>query len=95
MTYPLLAIAVLIIPVLLDFFLKTQVFSVRQNWLTLCILLVFTLVFDVILTGLPIVTYNVSSLLGVYIGSIPIEDFSYTFAMVFIPIILMTFYEQR
>lgn len=45
-------------------------------------LLALTVIFDNILTGLPIITYNQSLISGLSIGSAPIEDFMYTVAVV-------------
>lgn len=41
-----------------------------------------TLVFDQLLTGLPIVFYDNSKRIGVELGYAPIEDFTYTFVVV-------------
>ncbi len=54
----------------------------RQTWLILAVLLVMTAVADQALTGLPIVLYNPYNFLGIRLGYVPIEDFSYTIAAV-------------
>jgi lycopene cyclase domain-containing protein len=57
-----------------------------RNWRTLLVLLtiltLLMLVFDTYLTTLPIVEYNKSLVLGLRIGSIPLEDFGYLLAVV-------------
>ena len=54
----------------------------KTTLITFAILLPAMLIFNGYLTSLPIVSYNNSSILGVKIGSIPIEDFSYLIAAV-------------
>lgn len=66
--------------------LRTRVLARRSTLLAVAVLLAFTAVFDNILTGLPIVTYNDSLTLGIRLGYAPIEDFMYTLgAVVFVP----------
>lgn len=45
-------------------------------------LILLTVIFDNLLTGLPIVNYDSSLISGIRIGSAPIEDLSYTIAVV-------------
>ena len=52
--------------------------------LTLAIMLVTTAIFDNVIIGVGLVAYDPSTLLGVYIGIAPIEDFAYTLAGVMI-----------
>jgi len=49
---------------------------------TLLVLLVATAVFDSLLVGLGLVTYDLTKILGIYIGKAPIEDFAYTLVVV-------------
>jgi lycopene cyclase domain-containing protein len=53
----------------------------RQTWLALAIFLAFTVVFDAILTGLPIVTYGEDALTGIRVGTTPVEDYVYGAAL--------------
>lgn len=59
-----------------------------RNWRTLValfgILFVLMLIFDSYLTGLPIVEYNKSLVLGIHIGPIPIEDFGYLIVVIIV-----------
>lgn len=48
----------------------------------LAVLTVCMIVFDTYLTGLPIVLYNSNSILGLKVGTIPIEDFGYLIVLV-------------
>lgn len=52
--------------------------------LTAGVALIAMLVFNTYLTSLPIVVYNTSSILGVYVSSFPIEDFGYLIAVIMI-----------
>ncbi len=53
----------------------------RAAWLALAVFLAFTLVFDAVLTGLPIVTYGATTALGIRLGPIPVEDLVYGAAL--------------
>lgn len=54
----------------------------RTLLIVFAILLMSMLVFDTYLTGLPIVLYNSNSILGLKLGTIPIEDFGYLIVVV-------------
>ncbi len=49
----------------------------RRTWVTLGVFLAFTVVFDAVLTGLPIVTYGEDHLSGLRLGTTPVEDYLY------------------
>jgi lycopene cyclase domain-containing protein len=53
----------------------------RQTWLALAAFLVFTVVFDALLTGLPIVTYGERAITGIRLGTTPVEDYLYGAAL--------------
>lgn len=57
-----------------------------SNWRTLlvlgAVLFILMLIFDTYLTALPIVEYNKSLVLGLHIGTIPLEDFSYLIVVI-------------
>jgi lycopene cyclase domain-containing protein len=60
------------------------------------ILLVCMLLFDTYLTALPIVLYNSNSILGVRLGSIPVEDFGYLVIVVLLgPALYEYFYNEK
>lgn len=68
----------------------------RKSLLLLLPLFVLTAVFDNILTGIPIVTYVPDSILGLRIGTSPIEDFGYALAaVILIPALSRKFYEKH
>ena len=49
----------------------------RSVVVTLCILIVCTAVFDSLIIAAGIVDYDTTKILGMYIGTAPIEDFMY------------------
>ncbi len=53
----------------------------RKTWLALAVFLAFTVVFDAILTGLPIVTYGTGTDTGIRVGTTPVEDYVYGAAL--------------
>jgi lycopene cyclase domain-containing protein len=80
-TYGLLALPFLAFVLLLDLIvLKTRVVITRDFWVVLGIMLGFTLVFDQLFTGLPIVHYDFSLTSNIRLWYAPIEDFTYTIA---------------
>ncbi len=53
----------------------------RSTWLAAGIFSAVTIVADLVLTGLPIVTYDPAQLSGLMIGPMPIEDLGYGVAL--------------
>lgn len=49
----------------------------RATWLGFVVFLGMTVIFDILLTGLPIVTYGPGTNSGIALGPIPVEDFLY------------------
>jgi len=49
----------------------------RRTWIALGAFLGFTVVFDALLTGLPIVTYGDQHVTGLRLGTTPVEDYLY------------------
>lgn len=79
--YITLALPFLAFVLLIDLvFLRTRVVTSRDFWIVLGIMLGFTLVFDQLFTGLPIVLYDFSLTSGIKLWHAPIEDFTYTIA---------------
>lgn len=68
----------------------------RKFWLLLLLILLLTAIFDNILTTLPIVTYVQNHILGIHIGTVPIEDFAYAIAAVIIvPALNRNFFDDN
>lgn len=49
----------------------------RSTWIAFAAFLAFTVVFDAVLTGIPIVVYDDAHLSGIRLGTTPVEDFLY------------------
>lgn len=94
-SYVILAGGLIILIIVLDYVFKTRTLGDSHIWLVFLILCFFTLIFDSILTGLPVILYNKATLLGIKIGTIPIEDFSYVFVAAFLPAMCKKIYERR
>jgi lycopene cyclase domain-containing protein len=82
-TYIIMGVPFLMFVACLDvFILKTRVLKQRNTWYVMVFMVMLTLIFDQLLTGLPIVLYNESHMLGWRLGFVPIEDLTYTLAVV-------------
>ena len=53
----------------------------RQYWLWLAVCYIPFLIFNSMLTALPVVEYSSAAIWGVRFGSIPVEDFLYNYSM--------------
>ena len=83
LTYILMGVPFIGLVLLLDtVILKTWVIKTKNCWIIMGIMMFLTLVFDQLLTGLPIVFYDEAKTLGLKLWYAPIEDFTYTFAVV-------------
>ena len=81
--YTGLATSFLGLAVLLDQLLNTNIISQKRFYLYLLLVLLFTLIFNGYLTWRPIVTYGAQYQLDFRIFTIPIEDFVYGTALIF------------
>ena len=83
MTYTTLACAAVLLAVLLDLLLlRTRVVLTRRFAVFAAVMLLFFLVVNGILTGLPVVMYSPHAITGLRVHSIPIEDFLYLFSLI-------------
>ena len=58
----------------------------KRWWVMLAVLVLLTAVFDSVLVYFQVVGYDVSKILGVYVGYAPVEDFFYAiFAAIVVP----------
>ena len=60
--------------------------NTRGSWLGLAVFGIATVVFDIVLTGLPIVTYGPGTTSGFAIGPMPVEDLLYGLALYLVAI---------
>jgi lycopene cyclase domain-containing protein len=81
--YTGLAVSFLGLAILLDQVLNTNLLLKRRFYLYLLFILFFTLIFNGYLTWRPVVTYGVDYQLDFRIITIPIEDFVYGTALIF------------
>jgi lycopene cyclase domain-containing protein len=81
--YTGLAVTFLGLAVLLDQLLKTNLILEKRFYIYLSFVLFFTLIFNGYLTWRPVVTYGVDYQLDFRIITIPIEDFVYGTALIF------------
>jgi lycopene cyclase domain-containing protein len=83
MTYLLLS-SVMSLGVFLVLWQKKMLRWNKNIAFTLIVLLVLTAVFDSIIIGVGIVAYDSATLMGVYVGHAPLEDFFYALVVVFL-----------
>lgn len=60
---------------------RRDIVSLRQFWVFQACILGLFLVANTVLTALPIITYGADSFIGFRIGTIPVEDFFFNFAL--------------
>ena len=79
--YTFLAVLSVGVSVIVAYKLVEDLFSSRLYWLYLAVTLGFFLVFNYLLTSLPIVEYSSVATSGLRVTTIPIEDFLFNFSM--------------
>jgi len=82
--YTGLATVFLGLAILLDMFLKTDLFLQRRFSGYFLLVMFFTLVFNGYLTWRPVVVYNDTYMSGWRIFTIPVEDFGYGFSLIYL-----------
>ena len=69
--------------------------SSRRWWLTLLILLVMTAVFDNVIIGLDIVSYDADKILNLFVYRAPVEDFFYAALAVYMVPALWNYFDNK
>jgi lycopene cyclase domain-containing protein len=83
MTYTVLAGLGCVTAVVCDLLiLRTRLLRTADFWTTYAILFGFQLITNGVLTGLRVVRYNPSAILGVRLAYAPIEDVAFGFALI-------------
>lgn len=83
MSYTTLALLAVAVAVVVDLaVLRTGLLRTRAFWVAYAIVLFFQLVTNGLLTGIPIVRYDPSAILGQRLVFAPVEDVLFGFAMV-------------
>ena len=95
-TFLLLALALIGLTILLDYaILRTRVIFTRHVLRTAGILVVTTLVFDNVLSALPVYVFNREKTLGIYLPWAPVEDLLYIIGVVFLVAVLDKYGRMR
>jgi lycopene cyclase domain-containing protein len=81
--------------ILLDRWLGTRVLRRREFWLFLAVMYGFKLIANGYLTWRPIVIYGREHFLGARLGTIPLEDFVYGFALIGLSVVLWEYFRRR
>jgi lycopene cyclase domain-containing protein len=83
MSYTILAAIAVVLAAAVDrWVLRTRLLCSRDFWITYIILLFFQLLTNGVLTGLRIVRYSRSSVLGLRLAYAPVEDLAFGFALI-------------
>ena len=86
--YLILNTVFMIILGIIVYLTKPTKLNIRNLFILIAVLLIMTAVFDSLIIALGLVSYDLSKILGVYIGKAPIEDFAYALvAALIVPII--------
>lgn len=94
--YILLSGVMTVIGVMLALYIsRSKSLCSRELFIVMGVLLLLTAVFDSLIIASGIVAYNSDYILGVYIGTAPIEDFLYTIVVVPLVIALWEYYEKN
>ena len=89
MTYSWLALLGVGVAVAVDLLvLRTNLLRHRTFWLAYAIIVVFQLITNGLLTGLPVVRYDPAAIVGLRIVYAPVEDLLFGFALVTITLSL-------
>lgn len=97
MTPPLIytwaSITAIVVAVVTDLWvLRTRLLTTRLFWASYAIVLFFQFIVNGILTGLGIVQYAPSGILGVRVFFAPVEDIGFGFGLVTLTLVLWTRY---
>lgn len=93
--YTILSIISVLGVLFFEGYAKTGIFRKKLFYLYLGIILVFKLIVNGWLTGLPIVLYREPFFLGVRVMTIPLEDFFFGFSMVSLAVILWELFLEK
>jgi len=72
-----------------------EIFRSRNYWLFILISYAPFLIFNYILTSLPVVWYASQSILGIRIITIPIEDFFYSYSLISAYLLVYLFFKEK
>jgi lycopene cyclase domain-containing protein len=96
MSYTAIVLVAAIAAFLLDtVILRTRIVFTRRYAIFIGVMLVFFLLVNGILTGLPVVMYAPHAIIGTRVFTIPIEDFAYLFALLTPTVALYEYLSSR
>jgi lycopene cyclase domain-containing protein len=72
-----------------------SMFSSGLYWLYILVCTILFAIFNHILTSLPVVTYSSQAIIGIRVGTIPIEDFFYNYSLLSFYLIMYLFAEEK
>jgi lycopene cyclase domain-containing protein len=81
-SYTALAVAGAVVAVGVDVSLRTFLLRTKAFWAAYAIIVFFQLITNGLLTGIPIVRYDPSGIIGWHVVYAPVEDLLFGFAMV-------------
>ncbi len=93
--YTVLAAASVAITIILDSLTRVKVLRRPEFYIFLCAIFLMKLLVNGYLTGTGIVLYRARFILGIRVGSIPVEDFLFGFSMVTLSIIFWEYFKKR
>jgi lycopene cyclase domain-containing protein len=93
--YTLFALLSAAVTVFLDRALRTRLLATRPFWIFLAVMYAFKLLANGYLTWRPIVLYDERFFLNVRLGTIPVEDFFYGFALIGLSVIFWEYFKRR
>ena len=93
--YTVLAFISVFVTVCVDANAKTHLLKNKLFYFFLGVIFLFTLLVNGYLAGRRVVLYNEMSILGLRIGSIPLEDFLFGFSMVVLTIVLWEYFKRK
>lgn len=93
--YTLLAAAAVVVALALDAVLRTHLVRQKRFWIFWVVMAFFKTVVNGYLTWRPIVLYGDQFNLGFRIGTIPVEDYLYGFALLTMNIVLWEYFTMK
>jgi len=93
-SYSLMSAGLIVFALLVHYVLKESQPRKKALLATFVFLIFAMLIFNSYLTSLPIVLYNNNLTLGLKIGTIPVEDFSYLIAAVLLVPTIFNFFHR-
>lgn len=93
--YTILALAVALFAVLVDFILRTHLVRQKRFWIFWAVMTLLTTLVNGYLTWRPVVLYGPAFNLGLRVFTIPIEDYFYGFGLITLNVVLWEYFTKR